>query len=525
MTRRLLLLSAAFVAVACSNAGENLGLPSLPTGTIATRVYFDRDGSQTFTTGDTTVAGIRVAIFAAGGRDTLAVASTDTAGIVIFDTLPVGSYRVALDPHSLGDSIGLVAGDTGFTRIVADSGGVARLIRIGFPEVTLQQLRTMPAGRRVFVRGTVESPLEAFHDSSTFLSDRTGYLRITHSRSRVTRGGNNIGDSVLVLGTTDSSLGQPVLGAGLIGTLGLANLPIPVPVTVAQASDAEGGTLDAALVTLDSAVIVDTMAVGPDFQVTVADPNNAAATAGILIDSTLHVAHSVWVHALPISIKGVLMPTGNGTWVVKPRFQGDITLGNFPEVTISQLRALPAGKHVYVRGVIESPFEAFHDSSTFISDATGHLRITHSHTQVVRGINNVGDSVLVLGITGSLANEPVLDSGVVGTLGLANFPVPVDVSVPEAISANGGTLDAALVKLSGGVIIDTMSASPDFELRVADTANPAITVGVVIDTLLRISPAVWAPNLHITLVGVLVPVGDGTWVIKPRLPADILLSN
>ncbi len=525
MTRRLLLLSAALVAAACTNAGENLGLPALPQGTIAARVYLDRDGSQSFTTGDTTFAGIRVALFAAGGRDTLAVVSTDTAGIAIFDTLAVGSYRIALDPGSLGDSIGLVAGDTGSTRIVADSGGTARLIRIGFPEVSIAQLRTMPAGKRVFVRGVVESPLEAFPDSSTFLSDPTGFLRITHSRSRVTRGGNNIGDSVLVLGTTDSSSGQAVLGSGLIGTLGLANLPIAVPVTVSQAVNAEGGKLDAALVALDSVVIVDTMAVGPDFEVKVADPDDTTVTAAVVIDSVLHITHSVWIHDLPVSIHGVLVPTGSGSWVIKPRLPSDITLGTFPEVTISQLRSMPAGKRVFVRGVIESPFEAFHDSSTFLTDPTGHLRITHSRSQVVRGLNNIGDSVLVLGITDSVANEPVLDSGVVGTLGLANFPVPVPVTVTQAINAENGSLDAALVTLTGAVIADTMTASPDFKLVVADTANSAIKVGVVIDTLLNIAHGVWAPGLHITLRGVLVPVGDGTWVIKPRTGSDITLSN
>ncbi len=95
MMRRLLLLSAALAGAACSNAGENLGLPALRQGTIATRVYLDRDGSQSFTTGDTTFAGIRVALFSAGGRDTLAVVPTDTSGIAIFDTLAVGTYRVA----------------------------------------------------------------------------------------------------------------------------------------------------------------------------------------------------------------------------------------------------------------------------------------------------------------------------------------------------------------------------------------------------------------------------------------------
>jgi hypothetical protein len=324
---RLAILAAAGL-VACSNAGDNLQLPALPQRVISTRVYLDRDGSRSLTTGDTTWAGIRVALFAAGGSDTLRVVATDTAGVAIFDTLPIGTYRINVDRKSLGDSIGLVAGDTGAVRIVADSAGAARLIRVGYPELTIRQARALPAGQHIFIRGVVLSPLQVFHDSSTFLSDPTGFMRVTHSRHRPGRSGNNVGDSVLVLGTSGASEQQPVLVGGLIGDLGISNLPVAVPVSITQVVDAEGGSLDAALVSLSGTVIVDTAASGSGFLLTVADPADSTKTAGVLIDSLLNIPHGVWAHGLHLSAYGVLVPLGDGTWVVKPRFVTDITLSN-----------------------------------------------------------------------------------------------------------------------------------------------------------------------------------------------------
>jgi hypothetical protein len=322
--------SLAFVALvaACSNAGEKLTYPALPNGALAVAVYLDRDGSQTYTTEDTIFKGARVTLFVAGGQDTITSATTDDDGIAYFNPVPFGTYRVGVDRSLLGDSIAFVAGDTGSFRVVKDSAAPSRLLRLGFPEVTIEQARAMPAGKRVFIRGIVLSPLQAFRDSAAFVWDPTGTIRITKARHRPGRAGNNLGDSVLVLGTTGTDLGQPVLLSGLFGTLGETSPKVAVAVTVEEARGAKGGTLDAALVQITGPVIVDTIPADPDFLVKVAEAGNASNQESVLIDQLIGAPRNVFGIGRTFTVRGVLVPKGDGTWLIKPRGSLDIALSN-----------------------------------------------------------------------------------------------------------------------------------------------------------------------------------------------------
>ena len=324
---RLLLLALIGIS-ACTNAGENLKLPALSTGAIGVGVYFDRDGSLTLTTLDTTVSGVRIALLAPAGEDTLRIAVTNSKGLAVFDSLPIGSYRIVVDRTALADSVGVVAGDTGVVRLVSvtDSIQSSRVVRLGYSEVSLAAARRLPAGKRVLVRGKVSSPLQVFRDSSAFLVDTSGALRITSSRPRFGGNGNNIGDSVLVLGTTAVQSGQGVVSGGLFLTYGPGLAPTPQVVTVADAINARNGTLDAVLVQLSSIVIRDTASSGADFVVKVADPATPAVTVNVVIDQLLGAPRSIFPPGRTGTIRGVLVPAGDGTWVVKPRGPLDIIL-------------------------------------------------------------------------------------------------------------------------------------------------------------------------------------------------------
>jgi hypothetical protein len=315
-------------AAACTNAGETLTLPPLAAGAIAVDVFFDRDGSLTLTPRDTVVSGVRVALLAPSGQDTLRIATTNALGVAVFDSVPIGSYRVVIDRAALADSVGVVAGDTGAVRVVslADSIQSRRLVRLGYTEVSLAAARLLPAGRRVLVRGKVASPLQAFRDSSAFLVDTSGTLRITGARPRFGGNGNNIGDSVLVLGTTGQQAGQGVLVDGLFLTYGPGLAPLPQIVTVAEALNAKDGALDATLVQLSNIVIRDTVASGPDFIVKVADPATPDVTVNVLIDQLLNAPRTVFRPGRTGTFRGVLVPQGDGTWVLKPRGPLDIIL-------------------------------------------------------------------------------------------------------------------------------------------------------------------------------------------------------
>ncbi|MBK9550374.1 MAG: hypothetical protein IPO52_15035 [Gemmatimonadetes bacterium] len=166
----------ALLLAGCGNAGESLTFPALPEGGIAVSFYLDRDATGTYTTNDTTMAGVRVALLAANGVDTIQTVLSSATGVAIFGPVPIGRYRVVVDRAALGDSIGVVVGDTGTITILArqDSNTATRLVRLGFEEVTVAQARALPAGRRVIVRGIVLSPMQAFRDSTMFLQDVTG---------------------------------------------------------------------------------------------------------------------------------------------------------------------------------------------------------------------------------------------------------------------------------------------------------------------------------------------------------------
>lgn len=317
---------------ACANAGESLARLALPAGLIQVQVYFDRDGTRSFTTQDTLIPGVRVALVEPGGTDTIRVVTTGVNGIARFDSLPVGSYRVVVDRHALADSIGVVDGDTGIMRLTAqvtaqfDSLQAARLIRLGYGEFSLAAARALPAGRRILVRGKVVSALQFFRDSSAFVVDTSGSLRITGARPRSGGGGNNVGDSVLVLGTTGQRDGEGVLQDGIFSTYGSGIAPVPLNVSVSDAHTARGGALDAVLIQLTGVRITDTLSTGPDFAITVADLADTTIKTTVLVDQLLNAPHSVFLLGHSANFRGVLVPVGDGTWVLKPRGANDIVV-------------------------------------------------------------------------------------------------------------------------------------------------------------------------------------------------------
>src|SRR5690606_38109139 len=145
-------------------------------------------------------------------------------------------------------------------------------------------------------------------DSTMFLRDPSGTIRITATRHRPGRTGNNIGDSVTVLGTTGNSLGQGVLLNGLVSSLGQGATVTPASVTVAELRPAGGGLLDAAFVQLVGAKLTDSATIAPDFRIGVLDPADSASRASVLFDSTLQAPPAIFGEGRTITVRGVLVP-------------------------------------------------------------------------------------------------------------------------------------------------------------------------------------------------------------------------
>jgi hypothetical protein len=227
MRSRLLILLATLAITACDNAGEDLTLPEASQGAVAVGVFFDRDGSGALNSADTVFVGARVALFIEGGVDTFRTELTDAAGLAIFTNLPIGRYSYAVVPASVGDSLPVMSNGTGSLRITANPDSLEALASavVGYANLTILEARAATPGRRVFVRGIVSAPFQTFTDSATFLTG-VGNLRVTSAEHRPGRTGNNLGDSVIVFGTTGTDAGQPVLLNGLIQTV--SERPAPV---------------------------------------------------------------------------------------------------------------------------------------------------------------------------------------------------------------------------------------------------------------------------------------------------------
>ncbi|MES1259515.1 MAG: hypothetical protein ABUL71_02890, partial [Gemmatimonadota bacterium] len=97
-------------------------------------------------------------------------------------------------------------------------------------------------------------------------------------------------------------------------------------------------------------------------------------------------------------------------------------------------------------------------------------------------------------------------------------------TVVEANNAKNGALDAVLIQLSNVVIRDTAVSGPDFMLKVADPADTTVKTTIILDQLLSAPHGLFPPGRTGTFRGVLVPVGDGTWVLKPRSGLDVILN-
>jgi hypothetical protein len=330
MMRAPLLLAALLALGACDNAGSDLGLPPVAEGGILVAFYLDRDGNGIFTTADTVFTGARVALLLGQGTDTIRTAVSDANGLAIFADVPVGTWRVQVDRAAFGDSIAVVEGDTGTIRLLAsnDSIGGGRTVRLGFQEVTPASARLLPAGRRVMLRGRVVAALQFFGDSTSHLVGGGSALRVTGAVHRPGRTGNNLGDSVAVLGTTGQLAGQPVLLGGLVTSLGEGPAPVAVPVTLAEARTAQNGALDAALVQLPQAAIVDTATNGTALDVYLAI---GADTVIVRVDDRLQISPLVFAPTRLVTTRGVLIPVGDGTWVVRPRpVANELTVTNPP---------------------------------------------------------------------------------------------------------------------------------------------------------------------------------------------------
>lgn len=311
------------VIAACEPAGSDLGFGAEPTGTVSVQVYLDRDGSGTPNAADTLFVGANVALRPLAGGAAVATATTNADGLATFENLRLGGYLVTVS--GIGDSIQVADVSPDSVKITATADAVTAQARLAWDEVSLRDARNLAPGARVFVRGIVSSGLQVFADQSTHMADTSLAIRMTGLTLLGGLTGNNPGDSVVVRGVMGQENGQPVMTSGQLRRVATRPAPVPKSVTSGEAATAQNGQLDAAFVNLTSVIISDTATVAPDFRVVASDGSGAIT---ILLDSNISFVRTNFRPDRTMNIRGVLVPDGQGSWILKPRVVGDVTFLN-----------------------------------------------------------------------------------------------------------------------------------------------------------------------------------------------------
>lgn len=327
MTRsRLLLLAVVLATTSCDNGGADDTLGIGTAGVVNGRVYFDENGSRTLDAADTPVAGVRLALLAPDGRDTLVQGITGTDGTVRLADVPVGTYLAVIDPSSVQDAAIVIDAAPVRVRVlpgdsVAFVGAVSHAIR------TTAQVRTLAPGTQVFVRAVALNARLTFSDSALHVSDTSGALRAL--RVRPTGAGPFPGDSLILRGRVATRQGQAVLED--VTAFVLAPTFVPAAATVSSAVAATAGAAgvrDASLVRLVNVLVTDTATVSGSMQLTVTD---GSAPVVVVLDRLADAGFraplpaGLYVPTRRFDLVGVLTPTGGGAWRVKPRSALDLT--------------------------------------------------------------------------------------------------------------------------------------------------------------------------------------------------------
>jgi hypothetical protein len=254
----ILAISVAFLS-GCEDPGPGTILTIEATGTVAGQLLFDANGNGAADSGDRPLEGwtFRLAQPAGG---TVVSGVTNNEGIVLFEQVPVGRLVPALSEAQLGDTLNPIPGTfPTFTLAAQQEVGVVPVVTL--PLFTIAEARDLPTEKPVFVAGIALNSFPTTEERNLHLKSGGSYIRVLS----VDSGTVAVGDSVRVRGRTGVSEGVPVLDGKVVYRLGsVTPAPVPVTLTTAEAAGARGGALDAALVGVFDAEILEVTNEGND---------------------------------------------------------------------------------------------------------------------------------------------------------------------------------------------------------------------------------------------------------------------
>ena len=320
------LATAVAVLSACDNGGATRTLGISATGVVFGQVYFDANGSRSLDVLDVGFAGARIRLLSPGGTDTLFRATTAVSGSFRIAGVPVGTYAVLVDSASAGDTARVItAGPAAVTVTVLPGDSVQFVGSISYPLRTIVEARALAPGQRLFVRGIALHARATFGDTTLHIVDATGAMRAARVRPSPVAAG----DSVILRARIADRLGQRVLDDVTTFIVGPTFIPTAPTITSAVAASGGGaGSLDAALVRVLNAQVIDTATVGGNLQMTV---NDASGPVVVILDRAADPGFNLplpvgqYVPTNRFDVVGVLVPTGAGAWRLKPRSVLDLT--------------------------------------------------------------------------------------------------------------------------------------------------------------------------------------------------------
>lgn len=309
---------------ACDGPGGGEVASVEAVGAVGAQLLFDANGNGSVDGADIILSDWTVNLVQpAGGLVESAVTGED--GVARFEEVPVGRLVVSVPDDELGDTLSLVSATAQpFTLGAFQIVEIRPLLTLPF--FSLPQVRTLGPAQPLFTEGVALNRF-ATGDRSLHIRAGNAYLRILSVDEAQSF---SIGDSIRISGRTGLDQGVPVLDGNTLFRLGSASgVPEPVRLSTGEAAGARGGSLDAALVQINSADILEVMDEGPDGVVFRVDDGSGALRIRFrsffnlepdLFDpDTDSVGFAVGL-LVPVRVGGAVM------WEVRPRSTSDVVL-------------------------------------------------------------------------------------------------------------------------------------------------------------------------------------------------------
>ncbi len=317
-------LAAAVVALLVTHACEadysNRVYEVQLTGDVRVILFRDNNLSGgTFSAGDSPLRLAPVTLRRTASSVDARTLDTDSVGLALFRSVAPGRYRIELPQTVLGDSLLHIDAAREFTVQWLDT--VKLDVGVRFASHSISEARSLPVGKKVFVRGIVLNAPGLFGDSTVHLADSVGAIRM----SRVRPSSIQSGDSVQLLGVRSNRDGQPTYNVVDVLDRGTTDPLLPDSVSTLVAAAADGGRLDAALVRVFGAVIASATARPDGLLLTTSD---GSGTLGILLSSNITSFNplSRFTPGRTLTATGLLIPdpAQPGRWILRPRGGGEI---------------------------------------------------------------------------------------------------------------------------------------------------------------------------------------------------------